>query len=60
MKDHDFRCLVAKYFKAVDEWRRSRRDEVAKRVSRLEQRILEDNDKHFKRIEANRQMRIPM
>lgn len=60
MKDHDFRCLVAKYFKAVKEWRCTRRGEEAARVTRLEQRILEDNEKHFKRIEANRQMRIPM
>lgn len=60
MKDHDFRCLVDKYFKAVYKWRRTRLEEDAARVHRFETRILEDNEKHFKRIQANRQMRIPM
>lgn len=58
--DSEFRDLVAKYFRAVDEWRKSKREEVKSRVYDLEKRIKEDNDRHYKRIERNRQLRIPM
>lgn len=60
MKDSDFRALTGKYFTTLAEWRSTRSEVKKQKCKRIEAKIIADNDRYFKRIEANRQRKLPM